>query len=422
MTNKILLRLQDVPGIQRIEVYRQNQGYDALLKAAGMTGEDITTLVDDSGLRGRGGSGFPTAIKWRAAASQGKPRYFVCNIAEGEPGSFKDHALLRNPHQVLESTAISAHAIGAEKAFLYLRGSFRQEEAALNQAYEEARQAKLLGPEGAIHVDLVIHRGENSYIAGEETAMLESLEGKPAIPRTKPPRPTEWGLWGAPTVVNNIETVCNIIYIVLNGPAAFRKLGTVKSPGTKLFCLSGQIRRPGLYELPLGTSLFTLLNDCGAGALEGRKIKAVFPGGLSTPLLPVDHDVPLDFESLKEAGTSLGTGGMIVLDDSSDMLQVAIEVSDFFARESCGTCPPCTIGTSEIHRLFVEMAKHQSDNEILLLKIQEFCEMMKFRGNCAHDRAAAFTVLSLLNHYHKIFLSNQTVAAGASKGKPESAR
>src|SRR5262245_40787127 len=255
MMTKVLLRLHEVPGVHKLDIYRKNQGYQALLKASGMTGEQIIRLVEESGLRGRGGSGFPTAKKWHAVAPQPVPHYFVCNIAEGEPGSFKDHALLRNPHQILESTAISAYAVGAEKAFIYLRGSFRREEAILNQAYEEARRAKLLGPDGLIPVDLVIHRGEDSYIAGEETAMLESLEGKPAIPRTKPPRPTEWGLWGAPTVVNNVETICNIINIVLNGPAEFRKFGTLLSPGTKLFCLSGQIRKPGLYELPLGTPL-----------------------------------------------------------------------------------------------------------------------------------------------------------------------
>jgi NADH-quinone oxidoreductase subunit F len=406
MNSDVLLRLHQVPAIERLEVYRQKGGYRALLKAAGMKREEIISLVEQSGLRGRGGAGFRTATKWGAAASQKElPHYFVCNIAEGEPGSFKDHGLLKNPHQILESTAIAAYAIGAKKAFIYLRGSFHEEEVTLSKAYREAQEEKLLGLNGAVPVDLIIHRGEDSYIAGEETAMLESLEGKPAIPRTKPPRPHESGLWDAPTVVNNVETICNIIHIVLFGPSDFRKLGTEQSPGTKLFCLSGQITRPGLYELPLGTRLSTLLNEHGGGPLPGRRFLAIFPGGPSTPILPVDLDPPLDFESLKKAGTSLGTGGVIVLDDSSDLIKVAIEVAGFFARESCGTCPPCKIGTAEVHSLFQEIGKGAPEKEKLVLKIKEFCEMMKFRGNCAHDRAAAFTVLSLLERYQKIFLS-----------------
>lgn len=407
MNPQILLRLHSVPEIERLETYRQHDGYRALLDGAKLAPAEILNLVEQSGLRGRGGAGYPTGAKWRAVASQKEqPHYFVCNIAEGEPGSFKDHALLKNPHQILEATAIAAFSTGAQKAFIYLRGSFRQEETVLNRAYEEALAAKLLGTNGPLRVEIVIHRGEDSYIAGEETAMLESLEGKAAIPRTKPPRPHESGLWGFPTAVNNVETICNIITIVLHGPDAFRKFGTASSPGTKLFCLSGQIRNPGLYELPLGIRLSSLLNEYGGGPLDGRSLLAVFPGGLSTPILPVQIDPCMDFESLRAAGTSLGTGGVIVLDDSSNPWKVAVEVSDFFARESCGTCPPCKIGTAEIHRLFQHMANDSADREKLLLKIKEFCEMMKFRGNCAHDRAAALTVLSLLNHY----LNNKHIA------------
>jgi NADH-quinone oxidoreductase subunit F len=419
MTNtNVLLRLHQIPGIERLHVYRQNGGYEALFKAATWDPKKIIEMVEESGLRGRGGSGFPTGTKWRAVAYQENvPHYFVCNIAEGEPGCFKDRALLKNPHQVLESTAIAAYAIGAQKAFIYLRGSFRREEKILTYAHTQALEEKLLGLHGLLPVEVIVHRGEDSYIAGEETALLESLEGKAAIPRTKPPRPHEAGLWDAPTVVNNVETICNIIPIVLFDVAGFRKFGTAQSPGTKLFCLSGQIRRPGLYELPLGIRLSVLLNESGEGPLPDRRFVAVFPGGPSTAILPVEKDPALDFESLREAGTSLGTGGMIVLDNSSDMLKVALEVSDFFARESCGTCPPCKIGTSEIHRLFVEISKEVPEKERLLLKIKEFCEMMKFRGNCAHDRAAAFTILSLLERYRGVFLSAKSTGTDASKAE-----
>ncbi len=395
---EVLLRYHCVPDIGRIEVYRRHGGYQAMAKAMRMSASDILDIVDQSGLRGRGGAGFPTAVKWRAVAGQErKPHYFICNIAEGEPGSFKDRALLRNPHMVLEATAIAAHTLGAEKAFLYLRGAFREEERLLKQALLQARNA------GLIPVDLVIHRGEDNYIAGEETAMIESLEGKPAIPRTKPPRPHERGLWDCPTVVNNVETVCNIIPIILQGAQAFRRFGTDRSPGTKLFCLSGQIARPGLYELPLGIRLSTLLHESGGGPLPGRQLRAVFPGGPSTPVVPVALDPAMDFESLHEAGSSLGTGGVVVLDDSADLAKVAVETARFFSAESCNACPPCTIGTSETHRLFQKLEQRTTDSQKTVLKIREFCEMMKYRGQCAHNRSAALSLLSLLDRFPEAF-------------------
>src|SRR3972149_3252934 len=268
METEVLLKLHRIPDIERLSVYRGNMGYQALAKAAKMKTGQVLDCIEEAGLRGRGGAGFPTHIKWRAAVSQHRtPRYIICNVAEGEPGSFKDRELLKNPHQILEATAIAAHAIEAEKAFIYLRGLFQAEERLLQSALEEARKEGLLGPGGVLPVDLVIHRGEDSYIVGEETAMIESLEGKPAIPRTKPPRPPEEGLWGWPTVVNNVETLCNIIFIILQGSSAYRRWGTVQSPGTKLFCLSGRISKPGVYELPMGIRLSTLLNTCGGGPL-----------------------------------------------------------------------------------------------------------------------------------------------------------
>jgi NADH-quinone oxidoreductase subunit F len=405
---RILLKHHAEPGIDKLDVYRKHGGYEALHAAYRMRGSEIIERVERSGLRGRGGAGYPAASKWKAVADQTArmPHYFVCNIAEGEPGSFKDRALCANPHQVLEATAISAYSIGAEKAFVYLRGAFVSEEMALKRALGEAIEHRLMGSESALKVDVIIHRGEDSYIAGEETAMLESLEGKRAIPRSKPPRPHEYGLWDSPTVVNNVETICNIIPIILQGADAFRAIGTTGSSGTKLFCLSGQIARPGIYELPLGVPLLTLLNEFGGGAIGGHRLRAVFPGGFSTPILPVERNPQMDFESLKAAGTALGTGGVIVLDDSADIGDVAIQAADFFARESCGTCPPCTLGTAECLRLLRETKEGVVNSEKSLLKIRDFCEMMKFRGNCAHDRAAAFTLLSILNQFPDSFSSH----------------
>ncbi|MCI0602176.1 SLBB domain-containing protein [bacterium] len=396
----ILLRCHSIPEIDTIDVYLRHGGYQALAKAVRLGPREIVEQVRKSGLRGRGGAGFPTATKWDAVLSQErKPHYLICNIAEGEPGSFKDRELVKNPHMVLESTAIAAFAVGAEKAFLFLRGIFAEEEESLKRALIAARNHKFLGNDGMLKVELVIHCGEDSYIAGEETAMIESLEGKPAIPRVKPPRPHDYGLWECPTVVNNVETLCNTIPILMQGSETFRKLGTKESPGSKLFCLSGQIRKPGVYECPLGIQLSTLLNDFGGGPLPGRRFIAIFPGGPSTPIVPVELDPFMDFENLQKVGSHLGTGGVIVIDDSSDLRQVAVQTLSFFMRESCGVCPPCFIGTQELHKLF---QVQRSD----VLKIREFCEMMKYRGQCAHSRAAALTSLSFLNQFPQVFGTN----------------
>jgi NADH-quinone oxidoreductase subunit F len=405
MMEPVLLKLHSVKDIDKLATYREHGGYRALEQAAAMRPEEIVRLADASGLRGRGGAAFPAGFKWKAVLEQERtPHYFICNIAEGEPGSFKDRELLKNPHQVLEATAIAARACGADKAFLYLRGIFLEEETRLKRALREAEEQRLLGTSGRLPVELFIHRGEDSYIAGEETALIESLEGKPAIPRTKPPRPYESGLWDYPTAVSNVETICNIIGIVLHGPDRYRECGTPDSPGTKLFCLSGRISRPGVYELPLGVPLLTLLNDCGGGPLPGHRLRVVFPGGPSTPLLAVEKNPNLDFESLCAAGTSLGTGGMIVIDDSVDIEQLAIDTAAFFARESCKVCPPCSYGTSECHKLFLEM-KVQLARDRSVLKIRENCEMMKVRGSCAHNRSAAFSMLSFLEGFPEVFSS-----------------
>ncbi len=397
MDSKILLRSHNIPDIEMIEVYQRQGGYQAAAKAARLGPEQMILLVQESGLRGRGGAGFPTGSKWEAVHRQEKkPHYFICNIAEGEPGSFKDRELLKNPHMVLESAAITAFTIGAEKAFLYLRGIFTKEEERLKRALIAARSRKLLGKDGILDIDIVIHRGEDSYIAGEETAMIESLEGKPAIPRVKPPRPHQEGLWECPTLVNNVETICNIIPILMHGTETFRKYGTAESPGTKLFCLSGQIQRPGVYEYPLGTKLSVLLHEAGGGPLPGRQFVAIFPGGPSTPIVRIEADPCMDFEGLHDAGSHLGTGGVIVIDDSADIHKVAEETLSFFMRESCGVCPPCSLGTKELYKIF---SMQRPD----ILKIQEFCEMMKYRGQCAHSRAAALTSLSFLNQFPQIF-------------------
>lgn len=406
MNTEVLLRFHHMPGIETLDVYRRFGGYQALAKASRMGRADLLALIEASGLRGRGGAGFSTAVKLRAVAEHAElPHYFICNVAEGEPGSFKDRALLHNPHMVLEATSIAAHAAGAGKAFVYLRGAYREEESLLRQALVRAMAAGILGARSPIPVQIIIHRGEDSYIAGEETALIESLEGKPAIPRSKPPRPSERGLFDMPTAVNNVETICNMISIVLFGPESFRRNGTPGSPGTKLFCLSGQISRPGLYEMPLGVRLSALLQECGGGPLPGRRLVAVFPGGPSTPAVRVERDPEMSFEGLESVGSRLGTGGIVVVDDSVAIRTLAAEVSSFFAREACGACPPCTIGTAEVHKLLQQMAADPATGKGNILKIREFCEMMKPRGSCAHGKSAAFTVQSLIEGFPDAFSS-----------------
>jgi NADH-quinone oxidoreductase subunit F len=354
---RLLTEFLHVPGIERLDIYRAHGGYRALAKAlTTMAPEDVVREVEISGLRGRGGAGFPTARKWSFLPDDGRPRVLVCNADEGEPGTFKDHLILhRLPHLLLEGIVLSAYAIRAARAFVYLRGEFLQAYEVLSDAIAEARAGGYLGKDilgSGFSLEVQLYRGAGAYICGEETALLDSLEGRRGIPRMKPPFPATSGLYGLPTVVNNVETLATVPVVVAMGGEAYRGLGTPKSPGTRLFAVSGQVQRPGVYELELGTPLRELVFDLAGGPLPGRTVRCVIPGGSSVPLLTADKlDTPLDFEAVARAGSLLGSGGVVVLDDSTCMVHAARILVRFYRHESCGKCTPCREGTNWLHQV-----------------------------------------------------------------------
>ncbi len=331
--------------------YRADGGYAALEKALSMPPAAIVDEVKASNLRGRGGAGFATGMKWTFLPKDVRPRYLCVNADESEPGTFKDRYIIANdPHMLIEGIAIACFALDIHLAYIYIRGEFPRQAAVLEGALAEARAAGIIGKRlyGKADFDLEIHvhRGAGAYICGEESALMESLEGKKGYPRLKPPFPAVVGLWGKPTIINNVETLANVPWIVKNGGAAFAALGTGKSGGTRLFGVSGNVKRPGIYEKPVHYNLKKLImEDCG-GTASGRPIQAVIPGGSSSPVLRGDEiDVSLEFDAIKAAGTMSGSGGVIVMDDSVCMVRVLSRVAKFYAEESCGQCTPCREGT-----------------------------------------------------------------------------
>lgn len=330
--------------------YRDRGGYAGLNKALMMTPEAVLAEVKASGLVGRGGAAFPTGIKWEGAAkAQGQPKYIVCNADESEPGTFKDRILMEeDPHRTIEGMIIAAYAVGASRGYIYVRGEFPHAFKVMDNAVEEARRAGIIGNNifgAGLEFDIEMRLGAGAYICGEETALLESIEGKRGLPRIKPPYPTTHGLFGKPTVINNVETFCNVPPILDRGAAEYRKIGTEKSPGAKLFCVSGQIQRPGLYEVPFGVTLRHLLFDLAGGLKPGRKLQAVLLGGAAGAFaVEKDLDVILSFDQLSAAGLPLGSGAVMVFDDTADMREVLKRTAHFFADESCGKCYPCQLG------------------------------------------------------------------------------
>ena len=390
--------------------YVEQGGYEAWKKCVETwTPEHVIAELKLAGLRGRGGAGFPTGIKWEKVLNHRMPdRYFVCNAGEHEPGTFKDRYLLRtNPHQVLEGVLIAAHTVKAKAAYLYVNHEYVEELANLRLAADQARAAGLMGKNilgrGA-DLDVEFVEGQGSYVAGEETAMLESMQGRPAMPRQKPPfYPTDFGLYGKPTLVNNVETLCNVPPLLRNGAQWFREVGTEKSPGTMLFSVSGAVNRPGVYELPMGTPVRTLIYEAGGGLPEGRAVKAVFPGGPSFSMLTADQlDTPMDFETLKKAGSGLGSAGVIVVDDHTCMVSIALKYGNFFKVESCGQCPPCRMGTINLSDLLQKIEDGEGTEKDLatLLQVAGF---VKGRGYCTVVTGASVLVESSLRHFRSEF-------------------
>jgi NADH-quinone oxidoreductase subunit F len=349
---RILLRHADDPALATIEGYRSFGGYETLQRVLkDMDPETIVQELEDSGLRGRGGAGFSMGKKVSFLPHGDDTKYICCNADESEPGAFKDRELMqRNPHQLIEGIAISAYAAGAGHAFIFIRGEYDRQADILDRALEEAYAAGFLGRDilgSGFDLELVVHRGAGAYICGEETALLDALEGKRGNPRLKPPFPAVKGLYGKPTLINNVETLSNVSHIVANGAEWFRSFGTEQSPGTKVVSVSGGVTRPGNYEVELGVPIGGLIDDLAGGPPDGHSIKAFYPGGSSSPVLTPDAlDLPYSFEAMAEAGSMLGSGSIIVADDTVSIPHMALRTARFYHHESCGKCTPCREGTN----------------------------------------------------------------------------
>jgi len=410
MANEVCFRTLHKDRPWRLETYVAEGGYEALKKILQdkTPQEDIIELVKRSGLRGRGGAGFPTGLKWsfinRAAPGD---KYIVCNSDEGEPGTFKDRDILRyNPHALIEGMIIAGYAIGAVAGYNYIRGEFWEPYERFEAALAEAREAGLLGDNilgSGFSYDVHSHLGAGAYICGEETALLESIEGKKGQPRFKPPFPAMFGLYGRPTVINNTESLASIPDIVRQGPDWFRELGVENSGGSKLFSVSGNVNKPGNFEVPMGTPFAELLEMAG-GVRDGRRLKAVIPGGSSAPVLPGDvmMDLNMDYDSIQKAGSMLGSGAVIVMDDSNCMVKVLDRVSYFYYEESCGQCTPCREGTGWMHRVVHRIESGQGRPEDLDL-LDDVANKIMGRTICALGDAAAMPVASFVKHFRDEF-------------------
>ena len=387
MTDLILLRHRQIPDLNQLEVYRQHGGYEAFQNAVtSMNPYDVTDQVKNSGLRGRGGAGFPTGLKWTFIDYENWPHYVVANADESEPGTYKDREIMEgNPFQFLEGVALAAFAIEAKEAYVYLRGEFWQIAEALDRQIAELEAAGLLG-ENLFDTDyslhIYTHLGAGAYICGEETALLESMEGKLGQPRLRPPFPPSYGLYGKPTVVNNVETLTNVPYIVSRGADWYASIGTEKSTGPKVFSLSGRVNKPGNYELPLGTTFRELIFEHGGGITDGKEIKAIMAAGASSSLIVANDealDTPMDYESVPKVGGALGSASVIVIDESVSIDWVLHKTLHFFSHESCGKCTPCREGTFWMRHIIdrIHEGKTQwSDVELLnevALQIQGKC-------------------------------------------------
>ncbi|MDV6235702.1 NADH-quinone oxidoreductase subunit NuoF [Leptospira ellisii] len=349
---KLLTKYIDNPQSAKLEFYESVHGYDGMKKALQMKPDDIIAEVKKSGLRGRGGAGFPTGLKWSFIPKDiPKPKYIICNADEGEPGTFKDRKLIENlPHQIIEGMIIGAKAIGSNKGFFYIRGEFQKGAKTMQAAIEEAYEKGYLGKNilgSGFDFDLILYEGAGAYICGEETALINSLEGRRGHPRLKPPFPAVSGLYRSPTVVNNVETFSAIPHILDKGADWYSKIGTEKSPGTRLFSVSGHVKKPGVYEIELGTPLLELVNDLCGGIVDDKPLKAVIPGGSSVPILTAEEckTANMDFESMAAHKTMLGSGAVIVLAEGTDIVETTYRFARFYAHESCGQCTPCREGT-----------------------------------------------------------------------------
>lgn len=405
---RIIRNYVDRPDSHTIESYLSSGGYSALRKALGMDPGEITDVVKKSGLRGRGGAGFPAGIKWSFIPPDSKkPVYLCCNADESEPGSFKDREILeKDPHQMIEGIIIACYAIRSHKAYIYIRGEMpygaKRIEQAIGEAYEHGYLGKNVLLSG-FDIDIKLYIGAGAYICGEETGLLESIEGKKGEPRPKPPFPAQVGLFGCPTIVNNVETLACVPHIINNGADWFSSIGTPRNTGTKIFGLSGHVNNPGLYELPLGINLLELIEEYGGGVLGGRKIKAVSPGGSSSAVFSADElDIAMDFDSIAAASSMLGTAGVTVMDETVSMVKVAQNLAHFYRDESCGQCVQCREGTWWLEKILREIDEGKGSIEYLDI-ILDACSQMRGTTICALADGCAMPIESIVRKFRDEF-------------------
>ena len=405
---KVLTRRFGLPNSASIDTYLATGGYQAFRKALGMKPEEIIDEVKTSNLRGRGGAGFPAGMKWSfVPRTSPKPKYIVVNADESEPGTCKDRLLMENdPHQLIEGMLIAGLAVDAHAGYIYVRGEYRYLIDILDKAIAEAYRHGYLGRNllgSNFHFDAYTHTGAGAYECGEESALLESLEGKRGVPRIRPPFPAVVGAFQCPTVLNNVETYSAVPAIIRDGGAAFAALGTPKNGGTRLFCLSGHVNKPGVYELPMGFNLLRMIEEVGGGVPGGKKLKAVIPGGSSCPVLTAGEcDLAMDFDSVAKAGSMLGSGGVVVMDEDTCMVRMALRIMRFYAHESCGWCIPCREGTAWLRKMLARLHGGGGTASDVSL-IGELARNMLGRTFCPLGDAAAMPTIALVEKFRDEF-------------------
>ena len=409
MEVKILSEKFDIRDAHLLEVAKKHGAYQTLDKLFAMEPSEVIEEVKNSGLRGRGGAGFPAGVKWSfLPKDHGKPVYLAVNSDESEPATFKDRSILvRDPHMLLEGIIICCYAIGCHDCYIYIRGEYTSQVKILQTAIDEAYEAGYLGDKVAgrdFRLEVTVHRGAGAYICGEETALLESIEGKKGQPRSKPPFPAVVGLYDSPTIINNVQSIASLPFIIEKGAEAYRAYGTEKSPGTHLFGISGHVEKPGLYELPLGLPLMDVVEKVAGGVWKGRPLKGIIPGGSSTPVLTVEEakTVTLDYESMAEHKTMFGSGGIVVLDDTVDMVKLVENLIHFYHHESCGQCTPCREGLGWMLKIVKKLlAGDGTAGDIDLLV--ELCDNIEMKTVCVLSAACTMPVRSYLNKFRHEF-------------------
>jgi NADH-quinone oxidoreductase subunit F len=430
-TMNIIYREKDIPNIREFDVYVANGGYEALKKALGQKPTEVIDTVKASNLRGRGGAGFPTGVKWSFIPQNEPIKYVVVNCDESETGTFKDRQIIENnPHQLLEGALIAAYAIQATAVYIYLRGEFWDQAIDLDNRIEEARRGGMMGQNiggSGFNCEVYTHVGAGAYICGEESALLESLEGKLGQPRVRPPFPANkgGGLYGEPTVINNVETLANVPWIITNGPDAFKKIGTEQSAGTKIFCISGNVEKPANYEVPMGTTIRELLFEHAGGISGGRQIKALLPSGGSGPIIRINGnddpilDTPCTYEDIAaKTGSILGSASFIVIDETVDITWVASKVTKFFKHESCGKCTPCREGTYWLDKTLDRIMRGEAKESDVDL-IANVAKNMQGVTLCALGDFAANPILATIKHFPEDYKAH--IGAGSTPAAPKTA-